>query len=532
MSDDTPEPPSNSRWHAVLNGTSPMAKGMFQLAPEAIVLLAFLGFFAWLKGAEALAAGAAVRPLSLVGALLLVFIVSCYFCALARPWGALENSLALRLITGVAALALTWPYLTTHYNFRTESYYALDRVLILLFLIAFYFRPLAVIPLLLVTVPMIWTHDAGIGPFPWEFAGLPLRVLCLFFVWHAYTVCTGAPQSRPFFFLLLCIIAGHYWIPGNIKLRGGWLLENEVFYLLPSTYANGWLAFLQPDTITSITETVALFNFPMKAATILLECGCLFLLVGRKYTALPFLFLFPCFHIGVVFLSGICMWQWALIEITTAVVLLRYTQTAPLPSFTRGHLVASVVLIGLSPLWLNSARLAWFDTPVNYVLRFDAVAEDGTRQNLSPQFFAPYDMQFTFSGFRYAVTDQPLLPITWGATDKYTAKALIDAPDKTAIFTVEQEYGRLQHDPAATENLHLFLFNYVYHYNQNPNRMRRLPLISPPPALITFPRANGYTGNAPIKRVEVSHITSYYDRNTYREIRHLPLFTVDIPSAP
>jgi hypothetical protein len=517
--------------------------GLLSLAPEVLLLVTFIVFFEWLKKMSALpqeyyatsfVGFASARfmlgnPLLLLGTGFLIVFAFFKWKDFGQNWSDFEYGSALRLIAMASALALAWPLLTSNYNFYFDQAYWIDRLLILVCGCTLLFRPFAILPFMLLAAPLTWLPEVGIGVYSWEFFGMPLRVLALLFSWLVLASAIGVKRTAPFFFVLLCIIAGHYWIPGQIKLRSGWLFANDIFYLLPATYAGGWLGFLQPETITHFANFLATFNFPMKLGTIILECGCVFILKGRMKSISSFLLAFVIFHVGIVLVCGICMWQWALVDLAVVLALWRCGASKNLLQFGRVHLVASILIIVLTPYWLRSAPLAWYDSPVNYICRFEAVDEEGKRSNLSPEFFAPFNLQFTFCGFSYLVKDQSLLRITYGATNRNIATGLKKSTSIEEIFAFESEHSDTSYDDKRFAHMENFLLRFISNYNRAPNRNRSLPWISPPSPLITFPRRNEFNGDKPIQRIEVFHITSYFDGIEYHEIRKLPIMNIAIP---
>ncbi len=331
--------------------------------------------------------------------------------------------------------------------------------------------------------------------------------------------------------MLFCLIAGHFWIPGVSKLRWGWLFDNHVFYLLPATYSNGWLAFLSPESITSLANKMEILNFPMKLVAIVLECGCLLIVTGKRKFVLFFLAGYVAFHLAVLVLSGIFLWQWMMVEgVVFYLVWNREIANDP-HFFSLGRRIVAVGIVAFAPYWLQSAALSWYDSPVNYVYRFESVEPNGERYSLGPRFFAPFDEQFTFSVFSYLTPDQKLLPIIWGATNKAIANALKQAHSPADIFVLEKRRGQLKFDTEKVQQMREFLITYVSAYNRAPRQKTWLRYLSAPSGIVTFPRSNAIPEGRTISRIEVTQVVSWFDRQRYQEIRRTPVLMVEI-SAP
>jgi hypothetical protein len=518
--------------------------GLGRLVPETTLLVVFVLFFAWLKRSSALPLEYNETPF-VFGAYLKFVLLNWKFMILALVFGCLtflrrrnlalrwldvDQGPVLRLIVIAAAIAVSWPLICSNYDFLYGQHYWLDRLCLLIALAGICFRPGFVLPFMLVSAPMIWMRDAKVGVFPWEFYGLPLRIVALLFIWLLFEPHKEKQRGKTLLYVMIVVLAGHYWIPGLAKLRIGWLLENDIYYLHTSAYGNGWLSFLAPESVSRIARSLMPFNSVMKIGTVILECGCLLILLGRRSTILFFLLGFSLFHIGVVFVAGIFMWQWLCVDLMVAMIFLRSRDPGALLPPGRLHAIVAILLIGTAPVWLRSARLVWFDTPVNYMYRFEAIGEDGERGDLPPRFFSPHDLEFAFSGFSYLVEEQPLMSIAWGATGRHTAAGFKNAETVEEVFAFERAHGRSHHDPVRAERMRTFLVHFINNYNRAPENYRSVPWIAPPPALVTIPRENNFDVGRPIRRIEVTHVTTYFDGSVYREIRKFPVMTIEIPT--
>ncbi len=103
--------------------------------------------------------------------------------------------------------------------------------------------------------PVIWQFDAprlGFQNLVADFRPL-VNILTMFAAALLVQALWGRRKMHGFLFLTLCIVAANFWVPGYAKLRIGWITHGHVYLLLPNAYTHGWLAFLEPQTIASMT---------------------------------------------------------------------------------------------------------------------------------------------------------------------------------------------------------------------------------------------------------------------------------------
>ena len=106
-----------------------------------------------------------------------------------------------------------------------------------------------------------------------------------------------------------------------------------------------------------------------------------------------FLILFTLL-LGMFFLTiGYLFWKWMVLRggARHPAVPVRTTMP-PSPgagiSSREGRFAVSVLVIGLAQVWFQPARLAWFDTPLANMLRYEAIGPSGAAFELPPGFFA------------------------------------------------------------------------------------------------------------------------------------------------
>jgi hypothetical protein len=506
---------------------------MAALVPELLLMrithlseAAYEGSFLGLALLERLAA-AGIPGLALLGGLAGVLAIAAWARSLGPGWSDFEHAARLRWLTVLLAGMLAWVYASLDYNFYFDRSHGFDRLLLIVLVPLIAWRPVFTPVFVIVLLTVIWQFTYPIGGFSWAVPIVPVRVLLLFTALWALRLITKQVRTTDFLFVLCCMIAANYWASGWEKLRLDWVAIDRIGYLLPSTYANGWLGFASPDTIAMITKAVIALNGPAKLATLLVECGAL-LILWRRTTVRTVLTAAIVLHAVIFLLTGIGFWQWSVLN--ALVILLFFGRQSPgFEIFTRPRLVLSLLLIGGSALWSRPVRLAWMDARATYTYRLEASGDRGGTHTLAPAFFAPYDYPFTLSGFRYLV-DARRLPVTWGATNTVVAKALNEALTAEHVVALEEQLGRNDYDPGRSEDFDRFVRRFVATWERRDGRGRWFAPIKAPATLWTFPRSDPVLGSERIVHVTVYEVLSFFDGERYTEIRRTPIRVIRIAS--
>jgi hypothetical protein len=465
------------------------------------------------------AAGAA-----LLVSLLAATVALAYSRSFGPRWESLERG-ELRWLVVLVAAILAWTFSSYDFNAWYARAHDIDRLLLIALLPCIWWRPVFVFPFLTLLVAVAWQTSWPIEGFSWAGPAPLIRVLFLF---SAFMIAWPIRRIRAadLLFAIFCLVAAHYWVPGYRKLRLGWIEDDIVAFLLPATYANGWLGFLSAPTISHITRVLVALNWPMKVGTVLVEWGAL-VAIWRPTTLRLLLIGGIIFHIGIVLLSGIFFWAWMLLELMLLVLFLRRGAISRLPIFTLPHFLLSLLLIGAGAITFRAVSLSWMDSRVEYTYRMVGIGESGREYALPPAFFAPYDFQFTLNAFRYLVP-AARMSITWGATGPITARRLAGVTTPDEVFALEAELGASAFVAGRSAAFDEFIRTFV---------PRRDTLVDfhwwsrfrAPPLLWTFPRRAPENGGDRLVSVVVREVTSLFDGVRYAEIRTLPVRVIDLP---
>ncbi len=395
----------------------------------------------------------------------LLFLAIFYRKSIVKSWTEFNHGNTVRFIVLLSAGMLAWVYATLDLNFYFNQAYVIDRLLLLALLPLIFWRPVFVLPFLVVLLSFMGQSKVITG-YSWAAPFLPVRVLVLFSVFYLVFLGSKKFLIKDFVLFVGSLVATHYWYSGSWKMDWEWIAHDRIFLLLPATYANGWLSFFEPETIGSITQTLLHFNGPLKIFVLLLEVGgCLFFLHRRS--AKFFLSGWALMHLGIFLVSGICFWMWSALDAGLLFVFFKKNGLAALPVFSKNHLLVSFLLIVSGGYWCRPVKLAWHDVPVSYTYRLEATMSNGQTAQLPPGFFGAFDYQFTLSGFSY-LSKTATLPVVWGASGVETAKLLRKVSAAPEVFNIEKSYGSIGY----AENQAVSFENFIKTYTCNWNKRR------------------------------------------------------------
>ena len=453
------------------------------------------------------------------------FLIWRFRRRLFSTWEDLGAPRSIRVVIVLVAVLVAWSYATYDTNLYFGQLHATDRVLCLLLVGSVAWRPIFLAPFLVVLLGVVGQFSTPLPGFSPAELKLLINILTLFLAFVLIRTFTDRIRLHDFAFLMFVMLASSYWVGGVGKLRLGWVTHGHMERLIVATYANGWLGFLDADAVVSFARSVARIDWVLRFLTLVAELGALVAL-WRRSTLLTWLVLWAGFHVGVVVVTGIFFWKWLLLDMVLFVIVWKHSR--PLKFFSRPHFLMAAVLILFSALWLQPTDLSWFNSRITYTYRFVATGESGEQYSLSPQFFAPYDYQFTVGLFQY-LTDHPLLPVAWGATDvRRVADAEVDPQDPAGLVAVEAELGRDFFDAAKQEVFEGFVHDFVSEFNRRGTKSDWFSRLAPLPQLLTSDRDDAFRGQEQLVHVTVLLITSQFDDITYAEVRTEVLLEVEI----
>ena len=442
-------------------------------------------------------------------------------------WGKFEKGKTVRLFVVLSAIIIAWYYSTYSYNFYFDQSHIADRILLILFVLAIYWKPIFVFPFLLILFSVIFQFESFLGYPTAASPFLLTRVLILFLAFLIYRILFKKFFVSIFLFLLCCLIGTHYFTPGFGKLNSEWIFNNHINYLLAATYTNGWLSFLDHQTISSFVEFLDNFNVPLRIFTLIIECGVLFLFFHLKYVRFIFIGAI-IMHLGIFLYSGIFFWMWISLLIIVLVLFLK--KDLPINNiFNKYYFIAGFILIGTGKFWASAGGLNWHDSPLSYTYKIEAETKDGEVLQLPPNFFSSYEFQFIVSNFKY-LNDDKRLPIIWGATDNFTSNYLNKERTVEEIFKYEEQKGKIYKKESSKEIFIDFIKTFVSNRNKNLEANRPfLKFVKAPSLYWSFPYNSTFSINKEIRAINVNEVTTYFTKEEgYREIRHKKIIHIKI----
>jgi len=505
----------------------------------AVLVVGYLLVERWIFAVGTLAENSYERSIVAVGVIesftrakAVVPLLAIVALAILRPmwlrWDDLEHGRWVRLFVFVPTAVLAWTYSTYDFNAYLAQSHALDRLLLCALAVLTWFRPIFVLPFTGLTIAMVGQFRF---PFPAHSLTQPyllIRLLILFIAMFLLLVVSRRRNAVDYVFCAIAMLSASYFVAGVGKARLDWMSYGHLYHALPTTYTNGWLAFLEPGELTRLTRAVSTFDWPMRAVGFALECGAV-IFFWRRSVAIVLVSGWAVFHLGVFLISGICFWMWIALDVGLLLFLSRRELAGKFAFFNPARCVVASVLIAFGSWWFDSVNLAWYDARSSYTYVFEAVDANGENHRLGPQFFAPFETPFTMGSFSYLV-DEPVLPIVWGATfDRRVAEELLECRDAGEIFALERERGYLRFNIERTEQLDQFVATFIRNVEARKakNGWWRV-LRAPSQTWSLTPTSSFWREDVPVRRVIVRQLMSDWNGAAYAVIRDRVVHEIDL----
>lgn len=275
----------------------------------------------------------------------------------------------LRLVGTAAAVAVVWPLVTAAPSGWSGSTHGLERLVLLVGLGWTVWRPLGALGVGCLCMPSLFALSAPLGGFSYAAVDVPVYALLLLGAATCLRAAVGWRMEHPSTSALVALVAANHWRPAV-------------------------------DLVLALGEPVGRLVSPAMAlpgvAFGVVGAGLtLFVLAGRRWT-LGVLLGCLATDVGVLVVSGVAFWQWALVEVALLVALGRKADLLPNGGWAATGM--GVLLVVGSPLWCSPARL--FVQPAAGC-HVEATGRSGATYVLSPAFFAPYEQVFARGELSY-----------------------------------------------------------------------------------------------------------------------------------
>ncbi len=463
---------------------------------------------------------------ALVGILLIAVLRFRQFWV---AWPELEKGAGLRGFISLLSLVFAFAFALQGYNFYFDQGYYPDRILLLLSAALVYWRPVFVFLFLLLLFPLTGQWNEPLGGYISGTIHHALQALILFCAWFFVSIFSRHRHIQDYIFLLCVIAASVYWVPGLLKFKMNWYEVDQIHFMPIAAYAHGWLAFLSPQQLVSYTNQLIPFEKVLHALVLLIELGALICL-WHKRLFLALLLIATVFHFAVFMAYGYMLWAWIIFDISLLILLLRLDSIAKL--FTPLHFILSIIFILTATVWLDPPRLAWYNTPLSYSYKYEAIGQSDAHYKLSPRFFAPYGDIITMGNFRFISPGPRLVGPYGNTTELGILHGLRVVKSDEELFSLEERLGENDYDPLKADRLFNFITDYLSHYNMTlagGMQWRHMTCCTTPPQFWSLDSENTYKGQEPIKRVIVHEVTTFFDGSELKNVRDLKLTTLDIP---
>ena len=102
-----------------------------------------------------------------------------------------------------------------------------------------------------------------------------LKVLIIFVAFFVVHVFSGYRKTHTFIFMCCWLVTSAHWLPAYTKLQLEWFNHGQLHNLPMAAFAQGWLGFLQSNTIVKFAQRLAWFEWHIKIFVIVIKAGCL-----------------------------------------------------------------------------------------------------------------------------------------------------------------------------------------------------------------------------------------------------------------
>ena len=422
-------------------------------------------------------------------------------------WDQLEHGHALRLFATPLVVLSVWYHAFYSYNFFLQEWHHIDRLLIIGFAVAAWWRPIFLLPLVLVArivdaqylVPLVQTPASHIGELPL----MCLLVVAASVIGHAIH---GDRRLSGVVLVTSAVVASHFFEPGLGKIALRWATESDPGEFARASYTAGWRGAgdgTWSDSLASIVDTL---QVPIIVGTLLLEVGALVAVANHRLLRW-WLAGWILLHTVIFAMSGFWLFEWVVVELLLLVLLWRPDLRDSLKeNDTPARTLLAVGLVAIGGVIFHPPKLAWLDAPVSYGYQIEATGTSGTRYHVELAEFEPLaeDVLFGFVGFvpeRDAVNGYGGVNSTWLLDRLSESSTFEDLDELESSFADTPEYVR-----SASEQL---IVRWLEHANDD--RRSIWFLIPPISRFWTSVPAPAYDGDEQLTSVEVIRVRSIHE---------------------
>ena len=167
-------------------------------------------------------------------------------------------------------------------------------------------------------------------------------------------------------------------------------------------------------------------------------------------------------------------------------------------------------MIGGGIFWFSPVKLAWNGVPISYTYKFHIEDTTGKIEKFTPDYFSPYDYQFTLGNFKF-LNPAPLLPVVWGASNSGTSKFFNEDRSINEIIEYEISNGTVYFNDEKKEYFTKFIKQYLINYNKK-SKSFLWTTVKSPRLLWTFPVRKSKKDKQTFRSVVIYEELNYFSK--------------------
>ena len=447
-------------------------------------------------------------------------------------WAELDSGNALRMLIGIVAGTLAWTFSVYDFNLYYGQFHLVERLLLITLFLGGLWRPILIVPFLALVYTITHQFNQPLSC-TWTDKRVLFDVLSLFvgFMLTRLWLPKGWPtvKSGDFFFLVICLQAANYFIPGWGKLISGWPLIERLDNLFVASYLNGWWGHLTQEQALGWAAVIARWNPAMVWGSLILELAALACLWNRRCCIALFL---ACvgLHAMICLTTGILFWKWIILDFAICLVLVSRNAEITASLFSRQRFYLSVGLIVASPLIFDPPWLAWYDTELNEQYHMEVVTQGGKTYQLPRTFLVPYEVYFAQNKFHFLITDQ-FVNGRYGTTPSWDVALRLDGrPTPEVAEAVRQELGHQEFSESKGAAFERFVKRYFSNLNSRGTQHALVPnWLQPPQHIYSVVPQPRYDLQDQVTLVRVIHERSLYQRDRIETLKREVVREIEVP---
>lgn len=418
-----------------------------------------------------------------------------------------------RIFFSLIAFVIGWELATYDYNYYLDNAFYFDRVLLLLLPGFIYRFP----QLIIVFVGFAFAYRAQ---FNYPVDGFPMFDKRLLFdllmcgLVFQYCKIFVKDFRIPVVFFLLCIVGSAYFASGLKKITISphgyeWVMNNDPLHLFNNVHLRGWLACSSEGTINSIRWMLDKFGHVFQWFVLLVELAAIVLLSNRRIS-ISLLACFFVMHLGIFVFGSMLFWKWMAADVLLILLLWKNKNIVAAIFADRKLKWISVLLIGVSFLWLKPIPIGWHDTNVNQYYTYEVVGADGQTYHMDKNEMNPYHQWFQYDQFDF-LSPRPSLPVSgFGYTYDYDLASVLQDADSAFIGELTAPVNFDEEKKAKYEE---FIATYFRNRNRRVDREFLLKKIAPPNHLYSEVCDKPYHGQVPVVKFRVVYNLAFTKKN-------------------